>query len=56
MVICYINECVHNDCRRCKKDKKDLVSIGMKTSSEFECGERIRYPICEDFEGVPQDA
>lgn len=46
-VSCYINQCVHNQGKYCMKK---TISIDWKGSSEFRCGERICYPVCEDFE------
>lgn len=49
---CYINGCIYNANRVCTKE---LVSIGLKTSSEFCCGERVRYPVCEDYKEVEME-
>lgn len=49
---CYLNTCVHNHDRSCKKG---MVSIANRTSSEFCCGERVCYAVCEDYEELEKD-
>ena len=46
-VSCYNDFCVHNHGRKCDVE---ALTIGWKTSSEFRCGERVGYPVCEDYE------
>lgn len=46
---CYINGCRYNADRTCTRH---LISIGLKASSEFCCGDRVHYPVCEDYEEI----
>ncbi len=49
---CYIDGCIHNVNRECIKS---TISIHWKGSNEFSCGERIYYPICENYEETKDD-
>lgn len=51
-IYCYLNTCVHNHDRSCEKK---MVSIANRTSSEFCCGERVCYAVCEDYEELEKD-
>lgn len=51
-IYCYLNTCIHNRSHKCNKRN---VSIGWKTSSEFCCGERVNYPVCEDYKELEND-
>lgn len=49
---CYNNACVNNRDRECTVANP---SIGWKTSGEFCCGERVGYPVCEDYKEIWHD-
>lgn len=49
---CYNSNCRNNIERKCNKD---LITVGWKTSGEFCCGERVGYPVCEDYKGIWHD-
>lgn len=46
-VYCAIDECKYNCGRSCRRK---LIYLNWKPSNEFQCGERVYYPVCEDFE------
>lgn len=46
-VHCSIDECKYNFGKRCKRK---TIYLGWKFSNELKCGERVCFPVCEDFE------
>lgn len=50
---CRAEFCAYNRNGVCGKET--LASIGYKSSGEFRNGERIVYPVCEDYQEVEDD-
>ena len=53
MITCYITECIHNDNLNCTRPSG--ISIDWKDSRRYEAGERVCYPVCEDYEEREDD-
>lgn len=51
-VICYVDECRHNQDRKCTKK---VIFVGPESGNEFKDGERVCYPACREFEEAEDD-
>lgn len=51
-VYCNCDECAYNRDRTCGKES---ISISWTISGEFRCGERVSYPVCEDYQEAGED-
>lgn len=52
MIYCNISECKYNYGKTCRKK---TIYLGWKVSNEFNCGERMRFPVCEDFKETEEE-